>query len=98
VIDLNEIMTAVEAATPGPWQCGPLTGGYYVLAFQDDKLSWNNDLLCSENREADAQLCAGARTWLPALVEELREARATIDYLQRRITATGTQAVEAAND
>jgi len=80
MLDLNEIKAACEAATSGPWQCGPLTGGYWALAFQ-----WSNDLLCSQNREADANFCVKARTWVPALVEELERARAEIERLEQYV-------------
>jgi len=89
MLNLNEIMAACEALDdrlgPQGWRLeGPDYYGLYSVYDGDG----NRFLTTVEEK---ARFIAHARTWVPALVEELREARATIDYLQVRIAALGQQ-------
>ncbi len=73
--DLGPIKAREAAATKGPWGSGPLGAGYQAICFYADG-SWNNDLLCSGNNQADAEFCAKARLDIPALIAEVERLRA----------------------
>ena len=76
-LDLESIKAREAAATKGPWQSGPLGNEYEAIACFDDG-SWNNDLLCSFNREADSTFMAEARMDIPALIAEVERLRAAL--------------------
>ena len=65
-MNLEEIRQRAEAATNAPLSHAT-EGGYEVIGFYHEG-SWNNDLLCSENKQADAELFCHAREDILALV------------------------------
>lgn len=67
--EIDMIERRCLAATFGPWTTGQL-GGYEVVASRVGS-HWE-DLLCGDNRHADAEFMASARSDIPALVAEVR--------------------------
>lgn len=82
-LNLDEIEKVCEAATPGPWRYDKMHGGitdprYYHVV----DITFGRDIPEDKHIETDKfghchlpdfELIAKARTWLPALVRELRE-------------------------
>ena len=89
MLDLNEIVVACEAATPGPWE---FVDGDDCLYIQAPGVPWGTPPTIpyrivstefymeppSQERErvaANLRFAAQARAWVPALVAELAQAR-----------------------
>ena len=95
MLDLDAIEARAEAATPGPWRNEPDTGagrvwvqrGYFRDEADCEPLFSLRGKEAYEQRSADADFIARARTDIPALVAELRAARADITEMAYRGTA-----------
>jgi hypothetical protein len=81
-LDLNAIQALVDAATPGPWKSWrKIPGVARIETVTGDALIYRDSLDEDDGQlitEDDADFIAQARTLVPELIAELREARATI--------------------
>ena len=96
MIDLDRIEALVNAATPGPWTtapdpgCGEVCDCGETCSREDHALIARSAaptvglavVLAEERDEANAAFIAAAREDIPALVAELRAARAEIERLR----------------
>ena len=90
MLDLDAIEARAEAATPGPWRNEPDTGagrvwvqrGYFRDEADCEPLFSLRGKEAYEQRSADADFIARARTDIPALVAELRAAREVVGAAQ----------------
>jgi hypothetical protein len=90
MLDLDAIEARAEAATPGPWRNEPDTGagrvwvqrGYFRDEADCEPLFSLRGKEAYEQRSADADFIARARTDIPALVAELRAAREVVEAAQ----------------
>jgi hypothetical protein len=83
---LDEIQARAQAATPGPWT----TDGWeiYQGAEEDSPnlLTWVGETCRADDYDGsrrDAEFIAHARTDVPALLDELKQARAAIARVRR---------------
>jgi len=87
-VDLDRIEALANAATPGPWgyKAGVLKHYAFSLDAGEDFGVSLQELHWQDGREvpaaANAQFIAAARTDVPALVAELRAARAEVERLR----------------
>jgi hypothetical protein len=89
MLDLDAIEARAEAATPGPWYEDDVTfgTGTLVIARFDDTVVQCSLPLSHTRSAPNADFIAHARTDIPALVAELRAARADITEMAYRGTA-----------
>lgn len=86
---LQEIYEALEGVTPGPWvaemeidgtRAGRMTvvkaAGKRVFTVDQTRMHWDGAA------EANVAFAAGARTWVPELVAEVRRLRKMIARLE----------------
>ena len=92
MLDLNEIESSIKPTTSAPWEFVD-AGDMYIEA---PGVPWGTTvyiIVCAEfyaepseqvrqQVAANLKFAAQARSWVPALVEELREARAEVARLQ----------------
>ena len=91
MLDLDVIEARAEAATPGPWRNEPDTGagrvwvqrGYFRDEADCEPLFSLRGKEAYEQRSADADFIARARTDIPALVAELRAAREVVEAAKK---------------
>lgn len=90
-IDLDAAQALSEAATPGPWEWDHDEGSSWNGMGgpgADDYVLWANGMHTEgwiNANAADTGFIAQARTLVPALISELREARATVARLREAI-------------
>lgn len=83
-LDMDEIERVCEAATKEPWGYIETPDGYIGVEIDDGhQLMYELEGSCLKCF-ANMQFIASARTWLPALVAELREARDALLTVQAR--------------
>ena len=97
MVDLDELETLHSDATPGEWEWygeGDNSDVFVRKTPEDQPIAW-------DIRESDAAYITGVRDALPALIAELRAARAVIQavrFLRDEGEAIGNQTCEALAD
>lgn len=76
--DLDELERLWGTATPGPWGWVPNFGPTAIYSQSSEP----GEFLAQQVSPADTRLIVEARNQLPALIAELREARATIERVR----------------
>lgn len=80
-VELAELERLADAATPGPWEANSdHHNNVYVDAMNQGELGLKVQLLDlnMQGNEEDAAFIAASRTAIPALLADLREARASL--------------------
>lgn len=88
VMDRDEIRKACEAATPGPWE----EGDHWVFVMPEVTSASLRDVLkvpAGGNGNANAAFIAGAREWVPALLDENEKLREALRYFARPLHQCG---------
>ena len=112
MIDLDRIEALANAATPGPWTtapdpgCGEVCDCGETCSREDHALIARSAaptvglavVLAEERDEANAAFIAAAREDIPALVAELRAARAEIERLRTAAADERADVVAAGQD
>jgi hypothetical protein len=83
-VDLDELERLSNAATEGPWEYWLTTKGKRKGSICVGPDNSHIEFVIGENKEGedDAEFIAAARTAVPALIAELREARAAIERVR----------------
>lgn len=87
--DLGRFEVLLELATPGPWFWVPNFGPTAIFSEKAP----SREFVAEEVSATDTRLIVEARNQLPALIAELREARATIERVQAMTVINGRRRV-----
>ena len=100
-IDLDAAQALVDAATPGPWTSWrKIPGVIRIETTTGDALVYH-DPVDEDGQlitESDAEFIAQARTLVPALIAELREARSLIDESTERWSGLNRRVAHLGNN